>query len=79
MYNLKLREKNFIDLTDIIFITRNLLSNCQEVLNTYQHRYKYIIVDEFQDTNHIQLELIDMLGRNSYVTVCGDDDQAIYG
>ena len=79
MYNLKLREKNFIDLPDIIFITRNLLSNCQEVLNTYQHRYKYIIVDEFQDTNHIQLELIDMLGRNSYVTVCGDDDQAIYG
>lgn len=78
-YNKKLRENKAIDLPDILFMTTNMLAKCPEVLKAYQSRYKYIIVDEFQDTNSIQLEFIQLLGTNSFVTVCGDDDQAIYG
>ena len=78
-YTLKLREQNQIDLPDILFLTTNLLQTHSDLLQTYQSRYRYLIVDEFQDTNHIQLEFISLIGSTSFVTVCGDDDQAIYG
>lgn len=78
-YNQKLHNNNQIDLPDILFMTTNLLEKYPELLQTYQSRFKYLIVDEFQDTNQIQLEFISLIGKKSFITVCGDEDQAIYG
>ncbi|CAG9315309.1 unnamed protein product [Blepharisma stoltei] len=79
IYNSKLREMKSIDLGDILYLTTNMLRSNQQVLENYQRKYKYILVDEFQDTNSMQLELIELIGKFANVTVCGDDDQAIYG
>ncbi|OMJ80540.1 hypothetical protein SteCoe_19182 [Stentor coeruleus] len=78
-YNNKLRSMKAIDLPDILFMTIGMFEKYPEILENYQRRYKYLIVDEFQDTNSIQFDFIRLLGQNSSVTVCGDDDQAIYG
>ena len=75
----KLRERKAIDLPDILHIAVRVLQEYPQVVAACQRKYRYILVDEFQDTNQIQLELLTLIGANSYVTVCGDDDQAIYG
>ena len=77
-YNRKLRDQKGIDMSDILFLVVNVLEKYPDVLSTYQNRFKYVIVDEFQDTNSIQLEFLKLIGKSSFVTVCGDDDQAIY-
>lgn len=77
-YNSKLREMKAIDMADILFLLVQILEKFPDVLNSYQERFKYIIVDEFQDTNSIQLDFLKLIGKRSFVTVCGDDDQAIY-
>lgn len=77
-YNRKLRDLKGIDMSDILFLLVNVLEKYPDVLNSYQNRFKYVIVDEFQDTNSIQLEFLKLIGKSSCVTVCGDDDQAIY-
>lgn len=79
IYNSKLREAKSIDLGDILYLTTNMLRNSPQVLDNYRRKYDYILVDEFQDTNSMQLELIELIGKHAKVTVCGDDDQAIYG
>ncbi|OMJ80705.1 hypothetical protein SteCoe_18955 [Stentor coeruleus] len=78
-YNSKLRSIKAIDLPDILFMAIGMFEKYPKVLENYQRRFKYLIVDEFQDTNSTQFEFIRLLGQNSNVTVCGDDDQAIYG
>jgi DNA helicase-2/ATP-dependent DNA helicase PcrA len=69
----------FIDFGDQIFLALRLLRERPYVLASYQKRFRYVLVDEFQDTNHAQFELVKLLaGRHRNVTVVGDDDQAIF-
>src|SRR5438445_5421107 len=68
-----------VDFGDQIVQVLRLLRARQYVLGAYQRRFKYILVDEFQDTNHAQFELVKLLGaRHGNVAVVGDEDQAIY-
>src|SRR5262245_4262048 len=69
----------FVDFGDQIFLALRLLRERPYVLAHYQRRFRYILVDEFQDTNHTQFELVKLLAsRHRNVTVVGDDDQAIF-
>ncbi|NMB56744.1 ATP-dependent helicase [Candidatus Beckwithbacteria bacterium] len=77
---LKLKE-NYFDFGDLITFTLKLFRARKSVLFKYQKQFKYILVDEFQDTNFAQLQLIKLLAdpaQNPNLTVVGDDDQAIY-
>jgi DNA helicase-2/ATP-dependent DNA helicase PcrA len=68
-----------IDFGDQIVLALRLLRSRPHVLNAYQRRFKYVLVDEFQDTNYAQFELVKLLAaRHGNVAVTGDDDQAIY-
>ncbi len=70
---------NFLDYGDLIFYTLKLFNKRPNVLNYYQNNFKYILVDEYQDTNFSQNELVDALsGTHKNIMVVGDDDQAIY-
>ncbi|MCS7092968.1 MAG: ATP-dependent helicase [Patescibacteria group bacterium] len=74
-------EKNLFDFADLIFYLIKLFRERPSILNQYQQKFKYILIDEFQDTNVAQYELIKLLkppGRNSLLCVVGDDSQAIY-
>jgi DNA helicase II / ATP-dependent DNA helicase PcrA len=78
-YQALMGENDKIDFGDQIVLALRLLRTRPHVLNAYQRRFKYILVDEFQDTNHAQFELVKLLGaRHGNVAVTGDDDQAIY-
>ena len=78
-YEHRLKEANVMDFDDIILNTVNLLAQNQEIRDYYQQRFRYICVDEYQDTNNAQFELIRMLsGRYHNLMVVGDDDQSIY-
>jgi ATP-dependent DNA helicase UvrD/PcrA len=69
----------FIDFGDQISLALRLFRERPYVLANYQKRFRYVLVDEFQDTNHAQFELVKLLaGRHRNVTVVGDDDQAIF-
>jgi DNA helicase-2/ATP-dependent DNA helicase PcrA len=69
----------FIDFGDQIFLALRLLRERPYVLAHYQRRFRYVLVDEFQDTNHAQFELVKLFAsRHRNVTVVGDDDQAIF-
>ncbi|MBQ7924804.1 MAG: UvrD-helicase domain-containing protein, partial [Lachnospiraceae bacterium] len=78
-YQDTLRRSNALDFDDIIVKTVELFKSCPEVLYSYQERFKYIMVDEYQDTNSAQFELIRLLA-DGYRNLCvvGDDDQSIY-
>ena len=79
-YNKKLKELNAMDFDDLILNSVLLFEKKQFVLNFYQDFYKYIMVDEFQDTNYIQDKFIKMLSnKHKNLCVVGDDDQSIYG
>ena len=74
------REQQVIDYDDQVYLTIHLLENRPNILQQLQERYKYILVDEFQDTNPMQSRLVDLLaGTNQNLMVVGDDDQSIYG
>lgn len=79
-YQKRLKENNALDFDDLIYKTVLLFRNHPEVLEKYQDRFKYIMVDEYQDTNTSQYELVYMLA-SKYKNLCvvGDDDQSIYG
>jgi DNA helicase-2/ATP-dependent DNA helicase PcrA len=69
----------FVDFGDQIFLALRLFRERPHVLAHYQRRFRYVLVDEFQDTNHAQFELVKLLvARHRNVTVVGDDDQAIF-
>lgn len=78
-YQKALRMNNALDFDDLIMKTVELFRLDQEVLNAYQERFRYIMVDEYQDTNTAQFELIRLLA-SKYKNLCvvGDDDQSIY-
>ena len=78
-YQEQLKKNNAVDFDDIINLTVQLFRTDAEVLKHYQDRFKYIMVDEYQDTNNAQFELIKLLaGRFGNLCVVGDDDQSIY-
>ncbi len=74
-----LKRNNAVDFDDLIMKTVELFKTCPDVLEGYQKRFKYIMVDEYQDTNTAQFELIRLLASaNRNLCVVGDDDQSIY-
>ncbi len=78
-YQKRLRENNALDFDDIIIKTVELLRDFPETLEYYQNRFKYIMVDEYQDTNHAQYMLVGLLSKShKNLCVVGDDDQSIY-
>lgn len=76
----KIKEQNcFFDFGDLIFKTHWMLKNRPFILKKLQHKFKYIFVDEFQDTNFAQAQIVYMLAKKQKnITVVGDDDQSIY-
>ncbi len=78
-YQAALRAASAVDFDDIIYLTVKLFEDFPDVLDHYRHLYKYIMVDEYQDTNVAQYRLISLLaGDNGDLCVVGDDDQSIY-
>jgi len=78
-YQERLRAANAVDFDDILSLTVELFEKFPEVLEKYQNRYKYIMVDEYQDTNHVQFRLVSLLSKSHRnLCVVGDDDQSIY-
>ncbi|OMH27970.1 DNA helicase Rep [Motiliproteus sp. MSK22-1] len=78
-YNRQLRAYNGVDFDDLILIPTLLFKNNPEVLNRWQQRIHYLLVDEYQDTNISQYLLVKLLvGHRTGLTVVGDDDQSIY-
>lgn len=80
LYQKKMKQNNAVDFDDIIIETINLFEKNSDILEYYQKKFKYILVDEYQDTNTAQYTLINMLA-DYYENLCvvGDDDQSIYG
>lgn len=78
-YQEKLIASNALDFDDLIYQTVKVFETCPDVLEKYQNKYRYILVDEYQDTNHAQYQLISLLSEK-YGNICvvGDDDQSIY-
>lgn len=80
LYQQKLVQNNSMDFDDLIMQTVQLFRTYPNVLKSYQERFRYVLVDEYQDTNHAQYVLVSLLvGRNGNLCVVGDDDQSIYG
>lgn len=78
-YQSQLKKNNALDFDDLIMKTVELFQNNAQVLDYYQERFKYIMVDEYQDTNTAQFKLISLLaGKYRNLCVVGDDDQSIY-
>jgi len=80
LYQKRLHDMNALDFDDIIFKTVDLLRQNEDVRLKYQNRFRYVLVDEYQDTNHAQYQLVNLLaGYAQNLCVVGDDDQSIYG
>jgi DNA helicase II / ATP-dependent DNA helicase PcrA len=79
LYQKKLKSNNALDFDDLIFKTVELFKKNSDVLEFYQRKFKYIMIDEYQDTNRAQYEFVKLLAA-MYKNICvvGDDDQAIY-
>lgn len=78
-YQSRLKTANALDFDDIICLTVKLFEEFPDVLSHYQNLYKYILVDEYQDTNMVQYKLVAMLSqKHKNLCVVGDDDQSIY-
>ncbi len=79
-YNKKLRECNALDFDDLLLLSVRLLAENPDILEKYRRRFKYVLVDEYQDTNFPQYKLIQLLcSEHRNICVVGDDDQSIYG
>ena len=78
-YQKTLIDNNAVDFDDLLLLTVRLLRENRDILEAYQERLRYIMVDEYQDTNSVQFELIRLLsGKYHNLCVVGDDDQSIY-
>ncbi len=78
-YEKRKKEIQAVDFSGLLSLTRNLLAEHEEVRKELQSRFRYILVDEYQDTNKVQADLVDLLaGEQKNVTVVGDDAQSIY-
>ena len=79
LYQKRLREADAMDFDDLLGNTVELFRQCPDVLEYYQNRFRYIMVDEYQDTNQVQYEFVRLLAEKSKnLCVVGDDDQSIY-
>lgn len=79
-YEKRCKESNAMDFDDLLVNTCVLFKNFPEVLNKYQQKFKYILIDEYQDTNHVQYLISKMLSaKHQNICVVGDDAQSIYG
>ncbi len=80
LYQRRLRECDAMDFDDLLFYSVTLLRDNEEVRKQYQSRFKYLMVDEYQDTNHVQYLLLKyLLDDHRNICVVGDEDQSIYG
>ena len=78
-YQTRLKENNALDFDDIILLTVRLLQENEDIRTYYQRKFRYVLVDEYQDTNHLQYLLTSLLaGGYENICVVGDDDQSIY-
>ncbi|MEE1037292.1 MAG: 3'-5' exonuclease [Oscillospiraceae bacterium] len=78
-YQTQLKDNNALDFDDIIYVTVQLLQQHEDVRTYYQRKFRYVLVDEYQDTNHMQYLLTSLLaGGHENICVVGDDDQSIY-
>lgn len=78
-YQKRLKSANAVDFDDIILLTVRLFQDFPDVLEHYQNLFKYVLVDEYQDTNQLQYRLVSLLSlRHQNLCVVGDDDQSIY-
>jgi DNA helicase-2/ATP-dependent DNA helicase PcrA len=78
-YAALLKKANALDFDDLLFFTVRMLEQRPEILEKYQDRFLYLLVDEYQDVNFVQYKLVNLLGgKHKNVTVVGDDDQSIY-
>lgn len=78
-YQKRLKQNNALDFDDLIMLTVQLFRQNAEILNHYQERFPFILVDEYQDTNTAQFTLLSLLAsRYQNLCVVGDDDQSIY-
>ena len=78
-YQTRLKENNALDFDDIICVTVRLLQEHEDIRTYYQRKFRYVLVDEYQDTNHVQYLLTSLLaGGHENICVVGDDDQSIY-
>ena len=76
----KLKSNNALDFNDLLLLPIKLLKENSKILSLYRKTWKYVLVDEFQDTNSPQFEIVSLLaGTHQNITVVGDDDQSIYG
>ncbi len=85
-YQIELKTLNAVDFDDLLLLTVKLLNEHPEVRERWHRRFKFLMVDEFQDTNRLQLDLVSLIAKsavasavNPNVCVVGDDDQSIYG
>lgn len=80
LYQKKLLSNNSVDFDDLLVLPIKIFKENKEILKIYQEQYKYILIDEYQDTNHVQYVLTKMLSAK-YKNICvvGDQDQSIYG
>lgn len=79
MYQRRMRDADAMDFDDLINKTVELFTSCPDVLEYYQNRFKYLMVDEYQDTNHAQYTFVRLLAqKHQNLCVVGDDDQSIY-
>ena len=78
IYRDELFKANALDFDDLLLETVRLLKSSSEVRERYNRRYKYLLIDEYQDTNRPQYELMKLLGAHGNVCVVGDEDQSIY-
>src|SRR5665647_865662 len=72
-------KNNMLDFGDMLCAVYNLLKNKPLILKKYREKFRFVIVDEFQDTNYIQLQIVHLIAsKHGHITVVGDDDQSIY-
>ena len=80
LYERRMLDSNAMDFDDLLTRTVNLLELFEDVRKRYQERFRWILVDEYQDTNHAQFRLLELLaGNDGNLTVVGDDSQAVFG
>jgi ATP-dependent DNA helicase UvrD/PcrA len=80
LYERRMLESNAMDFDDLLMRTVNVLEPFEDVRRRYRERFRWVLVDEYQDTNHAQYRLLQLLcGEDGNLTVVGDEDQAVYG
>lgn len=78
-YELTMKQNNALDFDDLLIKTLELFKTCVEVREKYQHNFRYILIDEFQDTNNVQYDLVKILADyHKNIFAVGDEDQSIY-